>query len=499
MNHKDKTRGSLKILGRELAGFHLMTGPFIPDFSLDDLMAEATSCRLVKANDRRKIFHLTTPTTGYYLKLSILRRRKDRRRHFFLPLRKWAEWRNLHRLSHAQIPAAKPLLKGENRSSRPRMFFLLTEEVRGRPLKINCAADARNLGGFVARLHSHGVYHADLHADNIILLPQGQCCLVDVQEVYFLAWMPRRLRLHNLGKIFFNLGLVDDIHHWAKAFLAGYRESAGIHFRLIDLERSAARQQQKKFRSRAKRCCMNSTEFVVVQSADWKGYKRRTFQWEAQDLRQALKRGQPLKGTHVMFYQGVCIKKHPRRHLHGNRCLTSWKMSRALEVRGIAAPCALGYFAIDNNNCFISELLVDRLHLNTYLSSISGERAKRRALKNLALWLRKFYDTNVWQRDFKSSNILCRNGEYFMVDLDGVRIRRLNEHHQIINLAQLNASLSNAITIKDRLRFYHYYTAGQQPTRLQRRAVYQKIWDITRTKNTSIYNLNLDKLWMHSP
>jgi tRNA A-37 threonylcarbamoyl transferase component Bud32 len=499
MNLNDQSHGVLKALGQELAGFHLMPSPLASDFSLDVLMAEATSCRVVKANDRRKIFHISTPRTGYYLKLSTMLRRKDRWRHFFLPSRKWAEWRNLHRLSDAQILAAKPVLKGENKTSRTAMFFLLTEEVRGQPLEMSSSNDARQLGAFVAMLHSRGVYHADLHADNIILSPESQCCLVDVQEVYFLAWIPRRLRLHNLGKIFFNLGLLDDIHHWGKAFLEGYQERSCVQFHLIDLNRSAIRQQQKKFRSRTKRCCKNSTEFLVVQSADWRGYKRRTLQWEAEDLRQALKKGRPLKGAHVIFYEGVCIKKHPRRRFHGNRCLTSWKMSRALEVRGIAVPRALGYFIIDRLNCFLAELLVDRLHLNTYLSSISDERAKRRALKKLALWLRKFYDTNVWQRDFKSSNILCQYGEYFMVDLDGVKIRRLTAHHQIINLAQLNASLSNTITLKDRLRFYHYFSAAQQMTRAQRRAVYQKVWDISRTKNTSIYDLDLDKLWIRHP
>ncbi len=137
----------------------------------------------------------------------------------------------------------------------------------------------------------------------------------------------------------------------------------------------------------------------------------------------------------------------------------------------------------------MAELLVDRLHLNTFLSALSDEGSKRRALRKLALWLRNFHDSNVWQRDFKSSNILCQNEDYFMVDLDGVRIRRLSEHNKIYNLAQLNASVSNAITIKDRLRFYHYYSAGRQLTRPQRRAVYRKVWDITRTKNTALYDL----------
>jgi len=84
-----------------------------------------------------------------------------------------------------------------------------------------------------------------------------------------------------------------------------------------------------------------------------------------------------------------------------------------------------------------------------------------------------------------------------MLDLEGVKIRRLGEQKKIINLAQLNASLSNAVTVKDRLRFYHYFTAGQNPPRQQRRAVYRQVWDITRKKTTSYYDLNIDKLWLH--
>ena len=81
-----------------------------------------------------------------------------------------------------------------------------------------------------------------------------------------------------------------------------------------------------------------------------------------------------------------------------------------------------------------------------------------------------------------------------MVDLDGVRIRRLSEYDKIYNLAQLNASVGNAITLKDRLRFYHYYSADFKPSRPQRRTVCRKIWDITKTKNTRIYDLDPAKL-----
>jgi tRNA A-37 threonylcarbamoyl transferase component Bud32 len=494
MNLEKSTYLPVDALRRKLAGCHMTTSPFTPDFSLDELLTEVAACRIIKENDRRQIYYLETPGNGYFLKFSTLARPKDQWRHFILPFRKWSEWHNLHRLLNAGIAAAKPVLKGENKASRPRHFFLLTEQIPGLPLKIYTAGDMRRMGEYAAWLHSQGVYHTDLHPNNIIMTPEGKIKLIDVQQLFLLPWLPRRLRVYNLGKIYFNLGFRSDRPHSPEEFIAGYNTKSQTSIRLTELEKAARRHQQKKYSSRSKRCCRNSSEFMVVKNAGWKGYKRKSFDWKVADLRQALGKGHALKGSHVISYQEVCIKIHLRRLFHENRCLTSWKMSRALEVRGITVPRALGYFVIDNVSCFVSELLDDRLHLNTYLSSISDERTKRRALKKLALWLRKFYDAHVWQRDFKSDNILCQNGEYFMVDLDGVKIRRLSEQHEIINLAQLNASVSNAVTIKDRLRFYYYFANDLQLDKQKRRIVYKKVWDITKTKTTSNYDLELDKI-----
>jgi tRNA A-37 threonylcarbamoyl transferase component Bud32 len=133
--------------------------------------------------------------------------------------------------------------------------------------------------------------------------------------------------------------------------------------------------------------------------------------------------------------------------------------------------------------------------LNDYLSSLFSEQQKRQVLKKLALWLREIHDQGIWQRDFKSSNVMFRHGHYIMVDLDSVRIcRHLSNEKKIINLAQLNASLGNAITIRDRLRFYCYYTARERPSWEQRRAVYRKVWKITEHKNTNVFGLDLAKL-----
>ena len=494
MNQKKKTFESIEILRRELSTFRVTTSPLIPDFSLERLLADVISDTIIKENSRRQVTYLQTPTNGYFLKYSTLSRSKDRWRYFLLPFRKWTEWRNLHRLWKAQVPAAKPIAKGVQKGFYARAFFLLTEQVPGTTLKFDSLEDAFVVGKYAAFLHSKGVYHSDLNRNNIILSPQGQLCLIDVQEMVLLPMIPLGLRIYNLGRILFNCYSRYDPKQWAGEMLKGYNKNTIKPLSVAAVIKAAESHQKRRYRSRTKRCCKESTEFGVVKSDDWKGYRRKIFQWSPNDLRQALEEGRPIKGTHVISHQDVCIKRHRRRRFHVDRCLISWKMSRALEVRGIAVPRSLGYLVIDNFSCFIAELLVDKCDLNTYLSALSDQQVKRRALEKLAQWLRTFHDTDVWQRDFKSSNILCQNGKYYMVDLDGVRIRRLSRQKKIYNLSQLNSSLSNAITIKDRLRFYHYYSADFGQTRQQRRSVYRKVWDITKTKNTEVFNLDFAKL-----
>ena len=481
-------------LAREFADCRITVSPLNPGFDFGNLLSEISECKVVKENNRRQVYHLQTPDGGYFLKLSLLVRPKDRLRHFLLPHRRWAEWHNLHRLRQAQVPAAKPLAKGQSKISHPKFFFVLTEQVAGSHIPINSLANARSLGQYAVFLHRRKVYHADLNRKNFILNPQGELYLLDAQEIYFPPWMPHRLRVNNLGRIIFNLCSLDDPDPWVIEFLKGYNPGLSRNVEPSEVIVAARRHQHRHYRSRSKRCCKNSTEFEILKNQNLRGYKRRDFSWEARVLQQAENQGNSLKGGHVFGYQGVCIKKHRRKLFHQNRCLASWKTSHALAVRGIPVPCALGYFEIKDQSYFLAELLDDRLHLNAYLSALSDERIKRQALKKLALWLRSFHDTEVWQRDFKSSNILCRNSGYFMVDLDGVRIRRLSDHNKIYNLAQLNASISNTLSIKDRLRFYHYYSADFRPTRQQRRAVYRKVWDITKTKNTKIYGLDFAEL-----
>jgi tRNA A-37 threonylcarbamoyl transferase component Bud32 len=482
-------------LGWELADYRILSSPLASNFHLADMLSEVNACRIVKQNSHRQVYHLKTTHGGYYLKRSTLVRTKDRVRHFFLPRRRWAEWRNLHRLNQAGIPAARPLARGQSRTAHPGSYFILTEQVPGAHIPVNSASDARSLGRYAAYLHRHGVYHADLNRKNFIINNEdGKCYLLDVQQIYFLPWIPRWLKIRNLGWFIFNLCSLDHPEPWVAELLAGYNPEMTKALNGSEIIHAARRHQERRYLSRSKRCRKNSSEFEIIKHRNLRGYIRRGFPWRERELKRAEEIGRPLKGNHVIGHQGVCLKKQRRKFFHKNRCLASWKMSRALEVREISVPRSFGYFEYKDQNFFLSEFLEDSQHLNDYLSSITDWQVKCRELKKLALWLRKIHDARVWQRDFKSNNVLCRQGQFYMIDLDGVRIRRLVHCDRIMNLAQLNASLSSAITIKDRLRFFGYYFAEEGLSRSQRRTFYRQIRDITRTKGTADYSLDLQDM-----
>jgi len=438
----------IRMLNEELLSFHTKNSPFFPNITLEMIFRNSLSCKLIKNTEKRQVFYIKTSKGDYFLKLSRLVRKKDRVRHLILPRRRWAEWKNLHKLSMMGVEAARPVIKGERRELRPKSFFIVTKKVDGISLNEQSALDPENLGKFFATLHLRGIYHADFHPENVIIKPNGQLCLIDVQEVYILKRLPRCLKISNLGKLFFVFIPNRQEQPWFKELLGAYNKFFKNKVNLAEVKRSGQKHQKRYYRSRAKRCCKNSSEFAVVKLKGINGYKRKEFQWGKNEIEDALRLGIKLKEDRVIAYKNVCIKIHEKRILHRDRCLACWKNSRALEVRNIPVPKALGYYRIDKKSFFLSEFLNDSMPLNDYFSSIKDIKKKRMAVRELALWVKKIHNQNVWQRDFKSLNILSQKGNFILIDLDSVRIENLSERKKIVNLAQLNASLSNEIHIK---------------------------------------------------
>jgi tRNA A-37 threonylcarbamoyl transferase component Bud32 len=481
-------------LHEELSSFQTENSPVFSNISLNTIFRNSVVCKIIKNTEKRQVFYIQTSRGEYFLKLSHLIRTKDRLRHLILPRRRWAEWKNLHKLNMLGIETAEPVIKGERRKQRPISFFIVTKKVDGISLNEQRVPDPKNLGKFFATLHLRGIYHADFHPANMIIKPNGKSCLIDVQEVYIIGKLPRWLRISSLGKLFFCFIPDRQEKIWFIELLSAYNQFFKNSVNLAEIERAAQKHRDRYYRSRAKRCCKNSTDFAVVKLKGLSGYKRKEFDWGKKEVENAIQRGEKIKEDRVIAYKNVCLKIHKKRIFHRDRCLACWKNSKALEVRNIQVPKSLGYYRINKKSFFLSEFLESSLCLNEYLSSIKDLKKKRMTIRRLAFWVKKIHNQNVWQRDFKSHNIICMKGDFILIDLDGVKIKNLSKKKRIINLAQLNASLSNEITYKDRVRFFHYYSLEEKPTRQERRNIYKRVWAITKTKNTKAFGLNLNNL-----
>ena len=487
---KDKEgQNYLDRLMGELAGYQIWTSPGCKHLGLRDIFNDARGHRIIKKNSRKQVILIKTDSGNFFIKLCFLTRTKDRRRHLFLPHRRWAEWNNLHKLKARELDAAEPVIRGQNFAQDPKRFFIITKAVEGDTLNNEVAVNPVLLGAFFAKLHQKGFYHADLHPGNLIVKPDGQPVLIDAQEIFFLKKIPRWLRSYNLGKLYLALKSTTP-GGWFDEFLRTYNNEFKRSVHIRDIRAASAKHYKKHIKSRTKRCLKNTSEFEVFKTRQHKIYKRKDFTWSKTDILNALNSGVNLKENKVIAYKSVCIKIHAKGRLHKDRCLASWINSRALDMHGITIPRALGYFQFNHKSYFMADYLKDGIPLYKFLPTLAGEKNKRKIIKQLALWVRNIHHCKIWQKDFNSTNVLYFKNQFILLDLDNVKLGRLTETQKILNLAQLNASTTDEIRLRDRIRFFYYYFDEHWPARDKRREIYHRIWEITLTKNTVVFGLD---------
>ena len=476
----------------ELSGYQIKTSPDCEQLSLSDILKDAYCYRIIKNNKRKQVVLIKTASANFFIKISILIRRKDRLRHFFLPQRRWAEWRNLHKLNALDLDSAKPVIKGQRFNGKLKSFFIVTEEVEGQTLNSDIGINAVLLGAYFADLHSKGFYYADLHPENLIIKPDGRPVLIDAQEIFFLKKIPKWLRSYNLGRLYLSLKSTMPVS-WFEEFLQTYNRKFKKHVHVHEIRKASTKHYKKHIKSRVKRCLKNTSEFMVLKTKEQKIYKRKDFEWGKTDIANAIENGINLKENKVIAYKSFCIKINAKGRFHKDRCFASWRNSRALEVHGINVPKARGYFKFDHKSYFISDYFDDGVALYKYLPTITGGKNKRNIIKQLALWVRNIHNHQIWQKDFNATNVLYFKNQFILIDLDSIKFGKLSETKKIMNLAQLNASIADKIKLKDRIRFLYYYFDGEWPDREKRRDIYHKIWEITLTKNTVIFGLDNSK------
>lgn len=118
-------------------------------------------------------------------------------------VRSFSEWRLLHYLSQRGLNVPKPVAAFYRREGWTYRCDLITERIlRAQALSAALEAAAltaaswRSVGAAVARLHRHGVDHADLNAHNILLDTSGVVSVIDFDRGRLRspgAWTSRNL------------------------------------------------------------------------------------------------------------------------------------------------------------------------------------------------------------------------------------------------------------------------------------------------------------------
>ncbi len=440
--------------------------------------------RKIKENRIRTVWELSIPGTGTYLvKHYRYLYAYDRMRYRVFPDKARREIENLKRLRQAGLPVPEPYHYGrlEGRSEA----FSVSGYLKGSvpwPAEPTAHLVGR-LAGIVRELHRARYLHRDLHLGNVVVL-SGKPYLLDFHGGFFLPVMPRLLEDRMLGLLVSSF-ISRGQEHLVGRFFEDYRiDPAGPRAQRI--RRAALRNRNRHLKSRARRCVVDSTVFAVERRKGLVVYRLRRLRpeefekvlSEAGDLVSANERSAIStvnwgvrrlyrKTVRYGFFRGLLAR------IAGGKLYAAWRGGNAARVYGIGTAPPVAYAAFTRwgsvrKEVLLTEELTGFVPLTTYLQERTPEELAALApplAVGLARFVTAFHKTGFWQHDFAPKNILVRRGksgqwEFKLVDLDGIRLRGLNERRRLRNLVQLGFVPRVQIRWLDRARFLKAYQGG---------------------------------------
>jgi serine/threonine protein kinase len=310
------------------------------------------------------------------------------------------------------------------------------------------------------------------------------------------------------------------------------RDKKNFYALNVNITHVAGKLEQRRIKSRSKRCRKNSTLFEVkgwwhesycirkdfglracYRAIDY--HKSTSHTNERAMLKQSSK---SILTTHKSTKDiplPVCVKGYRfmgslyalKNILRKSRAMKSWIAGNSLMVRGVSTPMPQAILErkwgpLVLESFLITEWISGTTELNDYISGLHnekpiaiGKKRKTDFIYSLARTIRKLHAMGVYHADLKSNNILVQESgdaawTFYFVDLDRVKFRRfLSFRERANNLAQINASVSELMSVKDRLKFFHLY-AEETLLLAQRKKYYREILNISRTKITEPFGVS---------
>jgi tRNA A-37 threonylcarbamoyl transferase component Bud32 len=345
----------------------------------------------------------------------------------------------------------------------------------------------------VRKIHDAGLFHKDLHAGNF--LRDGQSLfLTDLHRAKNTRGLSLNQRLWNLSQLFHSLRPIwEDSDHLR--FIEKYFEGNPFYLQekreLIQKVHSLMDHLQKRqWRSRTKRCLMESTEFSILKERDIHYYHRRDFPID--HLKKVIEEHLRLvrEGPSALVKQSsdvlvsivndgrnrICVKqfRYPlfldsfKEHFRHSKGLKSWVAGNGLITRGIPSLKPMALMKSRNwlglrESFFLIEASETDQELDRYiLKGFEDFKEKRLFIKAFTQWLSHFHKMGLYHRDMKTCNILVsKDGatwNFRLLDLEDILLdEKVDERKLFKNFLQLNTSTPNIITRADRFSFFRKY------------------------------------------
>ena len=398
------------------------------------------------------------------------------------------------------------------------------------------------VAGIISKIHQEGFFYRDLHAGNILVNTREdgsvQIYPIDFHKVWHFRRLPLWMRVRDLAQLKNSLDLsqTDQLR-----FLKSYARKSPVlkgGFKEIvkKINKKAAQLWRVHLKSRTKRCLVVSSEFAAKNATGMSLYFRKIYSETAimETLRTYDKGGfsshvTVLKKTkkevvssipvtdHEVFPFGRLIIKESRvfgltnrlfQTLTRSRAKKAWIAARGLQVRGVNTPSGLALiemkrFGLITRTILINEFIENAYELNDFVVKYFKDTNTKTHVFNknsfityLAKTLKKLHDSGIYHADLKSNNILVNLDDknkinFYFVDLDRVYFKdQLSFEQMANNLAQINASIADCISPRDRLKFFRIYAAGTSRM-INRKRYFKRIVEIGRKKNTRPYGLTI--------
>ena len=464
-------------------------------------------------------------------------------KHILVPSKAFSEWKKLRHFNSIGLPSPRPLAFSERKR-----FGLLGEcclliEAIPSALPINKYLEKNDLESekkreliialarFIKTLHDNNVFYRDLHSGNILVRKKNEAdfelFFIDLHKAALIGKLFEWMKVKDIAQLLNSVFFSDaETLSFIKEYL-GEVETESKNLKDFSQKITAKRYKLKQLtiKSRSKRCLKKSTVFSYSKNFKETYHGRRDFGKKEADkvlslhaLNKKNNSGSVLQNSRKSIItlveregeESLCVKENRfigffyllKNLFRKSRAMRSWIAANGMLVRKIETPlpCAVierkrGLFI--TKSFIVTKYVTGANEINDYINifrNTSVKHNKASFVKACALFLRKVHDAGVYHTDWKSNNLLVTNNlenswNFHLVDLDLVLLReKLSFYHRANNLAQLNASISSIMTVKDRMKFFNFYAKGTS-LYSERKKYYRKIIAIGKTKSTKPYGI----------